>query len=145
VSDAPAQPVVGVGAVVFHAGAVLLVRRGRPPYAGEWAIPGGRVRLGESLQAAAEREIAEETGVVIRAGEVPVFTFEHIERDAAGAVRFHYVVLDLPAEYLGGTPRAGDDAAEARWVAPGELGQLPVNTTTRRCLAELGFGNGHDA
>jgi ADP-ribose pyrophosphatase len=53
-------PQVGVGAVVVHQGRVLLVQRGRPPGEGLWAIPGGRQRLGETLQQAAEREIREE-------------------------------------------------------------------------------------
>jgi 8-oxo-dGTP diphosphatase len=54
-----------VGAIVFHAGKVLLVKRGRPPAKGQWAIPGGTVNLGESLQEAAQREILEETGIAV--------------------------------------------------------------------------------
>ena len=55
--------------MVFKDDAVLLVQRGNMPSRGMWSIPGGRIRLGETLQAAAEREIFEETGVVIRANE----------------------------------------------------------------------------
>ena len=65
---------VAVGAVVFNDKRVLLVRRGQPPSEDLWAIPGGKVGLGETLQAAAEREIREETGVSIRALE-PVMPF----------------------------------------------------------------------
>ncbi|MEJ2508717.1 MAG: NUDIX hydrolase [Gammaproteobacteria bacterium] len=126
------RPQVGVGAVVFRDERVLLVLRGQAPNAGQWAIPGGRVRWGETLQAGAEREILEETGVRIRAGE-PVFAFEVIE-DEDGACATHYVVVDLAAQYLEGEPRAGDDAAEARWVSAAELAALPVNETTRRLL-----------
>lgn len=129
-------PQIGVGAVVVHQGRVLLVQRGRPPGAGLWAIPGGRQRLGETLQQAAEREIREESGIAIRAGE-PIYTTEHIERDAAGAVRYHYVIVDLAAEYLGGEPRPGDDAAAARWVAWSELSALPLNTSSRVALKTL--------
>jgi 8-oxo-dGTP diphosphatase len=68
--------------VVFKGDAVLLVQRGNPPSRGMWAIPGGSVRLGETLQTAAEREILEETGVVIRAGD-PVLVFDAIEQDPA--------------------------------------------------------------
>ena len=53
----PDAPRPAVGAVVFKGDAVLLVQRGNPPSRGMWAIPGGRVHLGETLQAAAEREI----------------------------------------------------------------------------------------
>lgn len=129
-------PRVGVGAIVVRNGRVLLVRRGRPPNAGQWAIPGGKQRLGETLQQAAEREIREETGIVIRAGE-PVYTFEHMERDANGAIRYHYVVVDLAADYVGGEPEAGDDAAAARWVAWEEMAALPLNPSTRAALAQL--------
>lgn len=129
-------PQVGVGAIVVHEGRVLLVQRKQPPHAGQWAIPGGKQHWGESLQQAAERELLEETGIQVRAGR-PAYTFEHLVRDAAGAVQFHYVVVDLLADYLGGTPVAGDDADDARWVAWHELAALPVNATTRRALAEL--------
>lgn len=126
------QPVVGVGAVVRRGDAVLLVQRAKPPYQGQWAIPGGRVGFGETLGAAAERELLEETGVRIRAG-APVYSFEHIDV-AAG---WHYVVIDLAADYLDGEPVGGDDAAAAAWVALAELDTLPVNATTRDCLGSL--------
>ena len=136
----PAQPRVAVGAVVFSQGRVLLIERGKAPSAGVWAIPGGSVRLGETLAQAAERETWEETGVRVRAAQ-PVFTFETIETDGDGRVRYHYVIVDLAAEYLGGEPSASSDAAAARWVAPAELAQLNVNCTTIKLLRELyGFG-----
>jgi 8-oxo-dGTP diphosphatase len=138
--DYPQQPQVAVGALVFRNGRVLLVRRGQPPSADHWAVPGGRVCLGESLQQAAEREIFEETGVRIAAGE-PVYSFDHIERDSDGRIRFHYVIVDLAADYIRGEVRAGDDAREARWVAPEELAQLNVSPPTRKLLKErFGFG-----
>lgn len=136
----PDAPRPAVGAVVFKDGRVLLVKRGNPPAEGVWAIPGGRVHLGETLQAAAEREIMEETGVMIRAG-APVFVFDVVDRDARGDVRFHYVIVDLAADYLSGEPLAGDDAVAARWVGEAELAGLRVNPATRRLLAEhFGFG-----
>jgi ADP-ribose pyrophosphatase len=125
----PDHPRLAVGAVVFHAGRVLLVRRGHPPSRDQWAIPGGSVRLGETLQEAAEREIREETGIIIRAGE-PVLTFDTVVRDPDGRVRFHYVIVDLIADYVDGVPRAGDDAADARWVYPESLGRLAVSPPT---------------
>ena len=131
----PDRPRPAVGAVVFRDSAVLLVQRGRPPAQGLWAIPGGSVRLGETLQAAAEREILEETGVVIRAGE-PVFVFDVIRHDEQGRVRYHYVIVDLAAEYVSGEISPGDDAADARWVRQEEVSRLPVNPATRRLLAE---------
>jgi 8-oxo-dGTP diphosphatase len=135
----PSTPQVGVGAVVFHDGAVLLVQRRNPPCANEWAIPGGKVRLGETLQQAAEREILEETGIRIKAGE-PVYAFDLIEGDATGEVRWHYAIIDLQAEYLGGEIQAGDDATAAAWFRPEDLKRIPLNATTRKLLkSRFGF------
>jgi ADP-ribose pyrophosphatase len=126
--------------VVFKGDAVLLVLRGNSPSRGVWAIPGGSVRLGETLQAAAEREILEETGVVIRAGD-PILVFDAIQKDDGGAIEYHYVIVDMNADYVSGEPRAGDDAADARWITEDELARLPVNPATRHLLAEkFNFG-----
>ncbi len=130
----PDRPRVAVGAVVFRDGAVLLVKRAFPPSAGVWAIPGGGVLLGETLQEAAEREIREETGVEIRALD-PVAAFDVIEKDDAGRVRFHYVVVDLAAEWVAGEPRPASDAADARWLTAAEIRALPVSRRTLRLLA----------
>jgi ADP-ribose pyrophosphatase len=139
-SEGPTAPRVGVGAVVFREGRVLLALRAKSPAKDQWAIPGGRLELGETLEEAAERELLEETGVRARAGEV-VFTFQHIDRDDRGRVRHHYVILDLAAEFLSGDPVPGDDARDARWVAEAEIGRLPVNPGTRRLLRTCyGFG-----
>ena len=131
----PDLPRVAVGAVVVHDGAVLLVRRGRPPNLGRWAIPGGSVRLGETLTEAAEREILEETGVRIRAAE-PVFVFDSVTRDDDGRVAWHYVIVDLAARYLSGEPAGADDALEAAWVRPSELEAMDVSERTLELLAD---------
>ena len=132
-NDYPDTPRVAVGAIVFKANEVLLVRRANPPSQDVWAIPGGKVKIGESLQQAAEREILEETGVRIHAAD-PVFTFDFIERDDAGRVKFHYVIVDMLAEYISGEPHPGDDAADARWVSARAIAELKVSPMTRRLL-----------
>jgi ADP-ribose pyrophosphatase len=126
---------VAVGAVVFNHDRVLLVRRGQPPSEDLWAIPGGSVEIGETLQEAAEREILEETGITIRAGD-PVYTFDAIVRDDSGKIRFHYVIVDLGADYVTGNPNAGDDAVEARWVTVQEMNELQVSSPTLKLLKE---------
>ncbi|MBI3693361.1 MAG: NUDIX domain-containing protein, partial [Acidobacteria bacterium] len=76
----PERPIVGVGAVLFDAGRVLLVERAKPPLQGAWSLPGGVVEAGELLADALGREILEETGLEIRILDV-VEVFERILRD----------------------------------------------------------------
>ena len=134
----PDRPVVGIGAVVIHEGRVLLVRRGVAPSRGLWAVPGGALELGETLQRGAEREILEETGVAIRARE-PVYAFDFFERDGDGRIRFHFVIVDVAADYIGGEVRGADDALEARWLAPEDLEGLAVSKNTLKLLRAVGF------
>ncbi len=134
----PDTPRVGVGAIIIKDGKVLLVKRGIPPSKELWAIPGGSVELGETLQEGAEREILEETGLIIRAGK-PIYSFDFIEKDDAGRIRFHFVIVDVIADYVSGTPKAADDALEARWISPGELKKLPVSNSSFIVLDEMGF------
>lgn len=132
----PPVPLVGVAAVVFDAqGRALLVLRGRPPSQGLWGLPGGLLRLGETLRDGARREVAEETGVTIQV-EGLAGVFEPIERDEQGRVRYHYVVIDFWARHVAGAPRAGDDAAAVRWVGMEELDGLPMREETRRVIRD---------
>jgi len=88
------------------------------------------------LQAAVSREILEETGVVIRVGEL-AYHFEFIEQDSSTSLRYHYVVLDYFGDYISGEPRAGDDADDARWVGFDELDGLGLNASSRKALQQL--------
>lgn len=136
----PNCPQVAVGAIVFKEDKVLLVLRGKPPAENLWSIPGGSVELGETLQEATEREIREEAGITIRARE-PVYTFDVLERDNKGNVRFHYVIVDLEADYISGELRPGDDAVDVRWFSADEVNKLKVSEATRKLLNEhFGFG-----
>jgi ADP-ribose pyrophosphatase YjhB (NUDIX family) len=119
-----AAPTVAVAAVVFDEhGAVLLIERGRPPGAGLWTVPGGRLELGEALTAGVAREVREETGLEVEVGAL----IEIVERvtPAEGGV-YHYVILDYLARVVGGALGAGSDARAARFVPPGELAALPL-------------------
>jgi 8-oxo-dGTP diphosphatase len=112
-------PVVGVGAIVFDAaGAVLLVERAKPPLAGRWSVPGGRLEPGETLAAAVAREVREETGLDVEVGALAC-VLEWIADD-------HFVILDYHARVIGGALAAASDARAARFVAPAELDQLPL-------------------
>ena len=142
----PDAPRVAVGAVVFHQDKVLLVLRGQAPAKGLWAVPGGSVELGETLQLAAEREVQEETGLQVRAGRV-VYTFDGIQRDEAGRVKYHYVIVDLLAEALDPTQplRPSDDVQDAGWFTLAEIEHpgLPISETTRKLVRRLMNGQ-HD-
>jgi len=138
-NEYPDTPRVGVGALVFHNDRVLLVERGIAPSKGLWAIPGGGLELGESLQEAAEREVLEETGLIIEAREA-IYTFDFIERDDTDTIRFHYVIVDVIADYRSGDIVPGDDASDAAWLRWEDLADMPVSTNTLRLLTKLGFG-----
>ncbi|MEJ2657190.1 MAG: NUDIX hydrolase [Desulfobacterales bacterium] len=116
--------------------------RGKPPAESQWAIPGGCVELGETLQEAAQREITEETGILIQAGK-PIYTFDVVERDKNGRIKFHYVIVDLAADYISGEIRAGDDAADVRWISSKDMDSENVSASTRKLLKQCyGFGQG---
>lgn len=122
------SPVIGVGVLVVKDTQVLLVRRASPPRQGCWAVPGGKLNLGETLQQAAEREVLEETGLTVKAGQ-PVHVFELMEKDGP-RWRFHYVVVDLVASYISGELRAGSDAAEVKWFPARELSDPEIDPET---------------
>jgi ADP-ribose pyrophosphatase YjhB (NUDIX family) len=133
----PDRPLVGVGAVVVHQDRVLLVLRGRQPLKGYWSLPGGLVEIGETLRGAAEREVREETGLSVTASEVAE-VFERIERDTAGRVIYHYVLVDFVARVTGPEQvRAASDADDARWVEWNTLNSLQLTPGLAEILAKV--------
>lgn len=134
--DRPLQtsPILGVSTLVRDGGRILLVRRGKPPFVGLWSLPGGRVEMGEALAAAAGRELREETGVLAD-GFAPIDVVEVINSGGADDTADHFVLVVFRGEYRSGSPVAGDDAADARWVDPMELPALPLTEQTRDILS----------
>ena len=85
-------------------------------------------------------ELLEETGITIRAGQ-PIFSFDTIERDSGGRIRYHYVITDVLGEYISGEPVADDDAIDARWISAREIVHLTVSEVTRELLSsQFSFG-----
>ncbi|EBA15091.1 hydrolase, NUDIX family protein [Roseobacter sp. SK209-2-6] len=119
-APSPSRPVLGAIAVVYHAGSVLLVQRGKPPNLGSWGFPGGHVELGETGKEAAVRELFEETGVRAKALDY-LTNVDVMLRDPSGAVQRQYLLTAVLCRYLEGAPIAADDAADARWIALTDL------------------------
>ena len=90
----PDSPLVGVGAIIIDDGRVLLVKRGHPPLAGEWSIPGGVLELGETLREAAIREAREETCLTVETGEL-LGVYDRVLRDDDGRTLYHFVLIDF--------------------------------------------------
>jgi 8-oxo-dGTP diphosphatase len=122
----PLHPYLGVSIAVFRLGTVLLVRRTRPPFAGAFSLPGGLVEPGETLEAAALRELREEVGIVAR---IVAFNrhVEFVDRDSAGKVRQHYVIASFTGAWIAGEAQPGSEAEEAVWIDP--VGIAGLNCT----------------
>ena len=130
----PNQPLIGVGVVVWRDDKVLLIRRGKPPRQGQWSLPGGLQKLGETVFEAARREVMEETGVEIRVLEL-TDVVDLIERDDAdGRVRYHYTLVDVVAGWLRGEAAPGSDAAEVAWAGLEALPRYRLWSETERVI-----------
>jgi ADP-ribose pyrophosphatase YjhB (NUDIX family) len=127
-----------VGAVVLRGGGpwlVLLIRRAKPPGLGTWTLPGGHVEPGEDGETAVAREVAEETGLAVRA----VAFLETFELHAAGrtyAIR-EYLCAPIDASEANEPValRPGDDAAEAIWAPEEDLAARGVSAEARAVIA----------
>lgn len=128
------ERVAAAGAVVRdERGRFLLVRRGTPPQQGRWTLPGGRVEPGESAAQACAREVVEETGIVVEVGR------EWLVLERPGTAGVTYEIHDFVAEPVGGTLRAGDDAADVGWFSPDEMAALPLTTDLLGHLGRAGM------
>ena len=126
-------PKLGVSASIWRSGKVLLVERAKPPR-GLWAFPGGHVEPGETLEAAAARELREETGMTAEFRGL-LGLYDVIRRDEKGLLTVHYVI----ASYFGiagpGEPVAASDAAAVTWADPDQLGGFTLAPNMREAIA----------
>ena len=121
----PTRPIIGIGVVVLRptadgVGEVLLTRRGKAPNYGTWSLPGGAQEVGEPAEAAARRELLEETGITVGKLHLAAHV-DSITRDPDGRVRYHYTIIDFAGRWEAGDPVGDSDAAEARFVKLSEI------------------------
>ncbi len=112
----PRGPDLTVDAVVERDGEILLVRRGNPPFEDRWALPGGFVEYGESLEEAVKREVLEEAGLGIEIKGL-LGVYSEPGRDPRG----HVVSVCYIAEAGEGSEEGGSDAKEARFFSMGGI------------------------
>ena len=129
----PKRPIAGVGVVVFRNEEVLLVKRKKAPYKGQWSIPGGKQRLGETVTQAARRELMEETGVEVNELTL-IDVIDIMVPDEEGKILYHYIVADYRAHWLSGECSPGDDALDAQWFNLSKLGSISLLNKTRKII-----------
>lgn len=127
-----------MGALIIDGDRLVLNERGREPLKGQWSLPGGLVEVGENLVDAIRREVREETGLEVEVLRVAA-VFERIQRDEAGRVEYHFVVVDYLCRATGGTLVAGDDASRVAWVRREELDGYELADGTRSVIEKV-FG-----
>lgn len=112
----PETPKIMVDVVIPSEGGVVLIRRGTDPYEGMWALPGGFVELGETVENAAAREAKEETNLDVELERL-VGVYSEPDRDPRG----HNVSVTFLARVIGGNPAAATDADEVEVLDPSEV------------------------
>lgn len=124
---------IGVGAVVFRGDDILVIRRGKPPFEGQWSIPGGGLEHGEALEDAVIREVREETGLEIKVlGLLNIY--EALPKETGFPT--HTIMIDYVAEWASGEPFAADDAVEAEFVSMDEAISRLSWDVTRQAVRE---------
>lgn len=137
-------PKAAVSSVVVTDDSVLLVERGKGAPRGLWSFPGGHVEPGETVRAAAVREVAEETGLDIEITGL-VDARDVIYRRPDGSLRLHYVLNVFSARLTTTSalvPRHGGDVMDARFVPLADIGSYTLVDGIADVLASLGLRKG---
>jgi len=118
----PTYPQLAVSAAIFRDDKILLVRRARSPARGVYSLPGGRVEFGETLHAAAHREVDEETSLKIEIVDLAGWR-EVVPGTTGGG---HYLIMSFAARWIWGEPVLNGELDDFRWLAPDALGDLKI-------------------
>jgi 8-oxo-dGTP diphosphatase len=133
--EPPQRPIPAVGVVCLRApDKVLLIRRSKPPGSGSWSLPGGRVEWGESLKAAALRELCEETGVEGEMLGLIDVVDGRFEPDQDGTPTHHFILVDYAVRWTDGEPHPGGDAAAAHFFTLDQITDLDLWDETLRII-----------
>jgi 8-oxo-dGTP diphosphatase len=116
------HPQLAVSAAIFRDGKVLLVRRARSPAKGFYSLPGGRVEFGESLHAALQREVDEETSLKIEIVGLAGWR-EVLPAPTGGG---HYLIMSFAARWAANEPVLNEELDDFRWLAPDGLDGLKL-------------------
>ncbi|OJX79276.1 NUDIX hydrolase [Magnetospirillum sp. 64-120] len=137
--DYPSHPLPAILAAVVRDGRLALVQRDKESPPRRWGLPGGLVELGESPAQAAQREMFEETGIVVQAGPI-IDTFDMILRDDRGLVRNHFLILVVECQWLAGDGGAASDACAFGWFDRAAIAGLEHVHDNLPRLADLLLG-----
>ena len=134
----PKKPLVGVGVLIRDGDRYLLIKRAADPDKGLWSIPGGMVEIGERTVDAAVREAKEETNLDVEVVEV-LDVVDKIIRDEESRIKYHFVIVDYLAKFVGGELKASSDALDARWVEAKEFREYDLSPTLVPLLRRIGL------
>ncbi len=119
------KPWVTTDCIMMIEDQVVLIKRGREPFKGRYALPGGIVEYGESVEECVVREMEEETGLRAKVLDL-VGVYSAGNRDPRG----HFITLAFNLQHVGGTLRGGDDAAEAALFPLEDLPEMAADHST---------------
>lgn len=131
-------PIIASSALVKHNGKILLIKRKYPPGIGKWALPGGVVEYGETIEQAALREVKEETNIDMRIERL-LNIYSLILKNEKGEIEHHYEIMCFESTYASSSLKSNEEIDGACWFEPEVISTLPLVSTTRLALKDAGF------
>lgn len=132
----PLKPIMGASVLVYDKNKFLLIKRGKEPYEGHWSLPGGSQEAGETLEAAAKRELKEETDLTAKSLKFAKIR-DRISHDKNGDLKYHFVLATFVTNTFTGEPKALDDADDIGWFNLEELKTMRTTPETPEFIMEI--------